>query len=140
MTPLSVVTLHPVNISTHHRKHHQYSIMSAHTLWSKSMYIYMDMQNILYTQRSSLTEYTLTGIKGLTAIKSGGPSHPPRRGMAFSILRYTFVHEVTHLCTSWPQQRGGNWFVVTASQVNWLCRILYIVCVCMCVQLFVLCR
>ena len=53
--PLSVMTPHPVNISTHHRKHHKYSIMSAHTLWSKSMYIYMDMHNILYTHRSSLT-------------------------------------------------------------------------------------
>ena len=34
------------------------------------------------------------------------------------------MHEVALLCTSWPQERGGNWFVVTASQVNWLWRIL----------------
>ena len=58
--PPSVVTPHPVNICTHHRKHHQYSIMSAHPLWSKRMYFYMDMHNTPYTQRSSLTVFTLT--------------------------------------------------------------------------------
>ena len=40
------------------------------------------------------------------------------------------MHEVALLCTRWPQERGGNWFVAATSQVNWLCRILYIVCVC----------
>ena len=40
------------------------------------------------------------------------------------------MHEVALLCTSWTLQRDGNWFEVTASQINWLCCILYIVCMC----------
>ena len=48
------------------------------------------------------------------------------------------MHEMALLCTSWPQKRGGNWFVAATSQMNWLYRIIYIVhvCVCMCVESF----
>ena len=36
------------------------------------------------------------------------------------------MHEVALLCISWPQERGGNWFVAITSQVNWLCCILHV--------------
>ena len=47
------------------------------------------------------------------------------------ILRYTFVHEMALLCTSWPQERGSS-----HRKPDELVELdtIYIVCVCMCVQ------
>ena len=80
----------------------------------KHVHLHGHAQHPIYTQIITYCIYT-----NKTAIKSGDPP-TQLGGMVCTILRYTFVHEVALLCTSWPQERGGNWFVATTSQVNWL--------------------